>query len=114
MVIPLASASTDNAERDNTLQSADFFNVARFAQARYTARGFRSTGGNGYVADGTLELKYKGEVQKAPGQLMPWFDVPGRRTAGITVAFGHWSTLGYLRRPDLPLEPEDTLTGRVR
>ena len=32
---------------------------------------------------------------------MPWFDVPGRRTAGDVVAFGHWSTLGWLDRPDV-------------
>jgi bis(5'-nucleosyl)-tetraphosphatase (symmetrical) len=32
---------------------------------------------------------------------MPWFDVHGRKTASETIAFGHWSTLGYLRRPDL-------------
>jgi bis(5'-nucleosyl)-tetraphosphatase (symmetrical) len=32
--------------------------------------------------------------------LMPWFDAPHRRTANVTVAFGHWSTLGWL--PDRP------------
>ena len=32
---------------------------------------------------------------------MPWFDVPCRKTANATVAFGHWSTLGWLSRPDL-------------
>ena len=33
--------------------------------------------------------------------MLAWFDVPGRRSTGTTIAFGHWSTLGYLRRPDL-------------
>jgi bis(5'-nucleosyl)-tetraphosphatase (symmetrical) len=32
---------------------------------------------------------------------MPWFDVPGRQTADVTVAFGHWSTLGLLKRTDV-------------
>jgi len=32
---------------------------------------------------------------------MPWFDVPGRQTAHVTVAFGHWSTLGKLQRQDV-------------
>jgi bis(5'-nucleosyl)-tetraphosphatase (symmetrical) len=32
---------------------------------------------------------------------MPWFEVPGRQTADISVAFGHWSTLGWLNRPDV-------------
>lgn len=37
----------------------------------------------------------------APPGYLPWFDVPGRRTADDVVAFGHWSTLGWLERPDL-------------
>jgi len=36
-----------------------------------------------------------------PPGFMPWFDVPGRQTAHVTVAFGHWSTLGCLSRPRL-------------
>ena len=32
---------------------------------------------------------------------MPWFDVPERRTEGTPIAFGHWSTLGLLDRPQL-------------
>jgi bis(5'-nucleosyl)-tetraphosphatase (symmetrical) len=32
---------------------------------------------------------------------MPWFKVPGRRSEGQPVAFGHWSTLGLVDRPDL-------------
>lgn len=57
VLIPLAGASTKNGDRDSTLQSADFFNVGKFAQARYTANGFRSLGGNKYAADGTLTLR---------------------------------------------------------
>ena len=57
VVIPLAGATTRNGDRDSTLQSADFFNVAKFAQARYTANGFRSLGDNKYVANGTLTLR---------------------------------------------------------
>jgi bis(5'-nucleosyl)-tetraphosphatase (symmetrical) len=32
---------------------------------------------------------------------MPWFEVPGRGTAGAPIAFGHWSTLGLRNQPDL-------------
>lgn len=56
VTIPLAGAKSGNSDRDATLQGADFFNVARFAQARYTASGFRALGDNQYAADGTLEL----------------------------------------------------------
>ena len=57
VVIPLAGASTGNGDRDSTLSSSDFFNVAKFAQARYTASKFRSLGGNQYAADGSLSLR---------------------------------------------------------
>ena len=33
--------------------------------------------------------------------MLPWFDVPGRKSAGAPIAFGHWSTLGIVQRPDL-------------
>lgn len=57
VVIPLSAVSTDNADRDNTLLGTDFFNVATFAQARFTANGFRSLGDNQYAADGALSLR---------------------------------------------------------
>jgi bis(5'-nucleosyl)-tetraphosphatase (symmetrical) len=52
-------------------------------------------------ADGALDLKTKEGAGAAPAGHHPWFDVPGRRTAGQPVAFGHWSTLGLVQRPDL-------------
>ncbi|MBK6716761.1 MAG: symmetrical bis(5'-nucleosyl)-tetraphosphatase [Burkholderiales bacterium] len=52
-------------------------------------------------ADGTLDFKLKEGADAAPAHLMPWFDVPGRGTEGVPIAFGHWSTLGQLNRPDL-------------
>jgi bis(5'-nucleosyl)-tetraphosphatase (symmetrical) len=51
--------------------------------------------------DGVMDLRPSGGLHQAPPGLLPWFDVPDRRTAGVPIAFGHWSTLGYLRRPDL-------------
>ena len=57
VTIGLAGTKTGNGDRDSTLQSADFFNVAKFAQARYTATKFRALGGNRYAADGTLTLR---------------------------------------------------------
>ena len=44
VVIPLAGAKSGNSDRDSTLQGADFFNVGKFATARYTAKGFRAVG----------------------------------------------------------------------
>ncbi len=52
-------------------------------------------------ADGVMDFESTESASAAPPGLMPWFDAPGRRTAGTVVAFGHWSTLGWLDRRDL-------------
>jgi bis(5'-nucleosyl)-tetraphosphatase (symmetrical) len=51
--------------------------------------------------DGLMEFYAKGSADTVPDGYMPWFDVPGRKTADATVAFGHWSTLGWLNRTDV-------------
>jgi len=51
--------------------------------------------------DGLMEFGAKEGVGAAPEGFMPWFEVPGRRTANVSVAFGHWSTLGLINRDDL-------------
>ncbi len=49
-----------------------------------------------------LKLKEGGDAEHARAAgLLPWFDVPGRKTADVTVVFGHWSALGLVLRPDL-------------
>lgn len=53
------------------------------------------------MADGTMEFDTKEGAAGAPPGFMPWFEVPGRRTAGDVIAFGHWSTLGWLGRSNL-------------
>ena len=53
------------------------------------------------AADGTMEFATKEGAGGAPEGYMPWFEVPGRRTAQQPVAFGHWSTLGLINRDDL-------------
>ena len=51
--------------------------------------------------DGTMEFRSKGPVTSAPPGHLPWFDVPGRRSAGQVLVTGHWSALGLCLRPDL-------------
>ena len=53
------------------------------------------------AADGTLEFGTKDGADAAPAGLTPWFEAPGRKTAGTPIAFGHWSALGLLDRADL-------------
>ena len=52
-------------------------------------------------ASGNMEFDSKEGAGAMPSGYMPWFEVPGRQTANITVAFGHWSTLGWLNRSDV-------------
>ena len=47
---------------------------------------------------GTMEFASKEGLENGPKGYMPWFRVPKRKTAGTLIYFGHWSTLGLLRR----------------
>ncbi|MGH8032535.1 MAG: YceI family protein [Luteimonas sp.] len=101
VTIPLAQVRSGNADRDSTLQTADFFSTAKFAQARYTASAFRSLGGNQYAAAGTLALR---GVSKPVTLTFTW--TPGARPvlAGkaivkrldFNVGGGDWSDTGAL------------------
>jgi len=53
------------------------------------------------TADGAMDFHHKGVPGTQPAHLLPWFDVPGRKSAEATVIIGHWSTLGLITRPDL-------------
>ncbi len=53
------------------------------------------------TANGVMEFATKEAAGAAPAGCMPWFDVPGRLTQDTCVAFGHWSTLGLVNRPDV-------------
>jgi bis(5'-nucleosyl)-tetraphosphatase (symmetrical) len=46
--------------------------------------------------DGSLDLDPSGPPGSQPGDLVPWYEVPDRASAGERVVFGHWSRLGYL------------------
>ena len=51
--------------------------------------------------EGEMNLHASGGLRDAPPGTLAWFDVPGRKTAGTPIAFGHWSTLGFVQRPDI-------------
>lgn len=50
------------------------------------------------TADGRIDFKLKEGADAATEDLKPWFDAPNRRTADVTVVFGHWSALGLVMR----------------
>ena len=45
-------------------------------------------------AEGRMDLEEKGTPGSQPPNLLPWFEVPHRRSRDIRVVFGHWSALG--------------------
>lgn len=51
--------------------------------------------------EGRLNLKQKGSPGSQPEKLLPWFEVPGRRSQGLRIIFGHWSQLGLYRSEDV-------------
>ena len=54
------------------------------------------------TADGVMDFRMKESGTAPAGSgLMPWFDVPGRRSLDSTVVFGHWSALGLRLEPKL-------------
>ncbi|MDP3759741.1 MAG: symmetrical bis(5'-nucleosyl)-tetraphosphatase [Ramlibacter sp.] len=79
------------AQWDDALKGADRLRVIVNALTRLR---FCTPGGE-------MDLKASGGPADAPPGYLPWFDVPGRRSADTTIAFGHWSTLGLLQRPDI-------------
>lgn len=52
-------------------------------------------------ADGRIDLKLKGPPDDAHAPWLPWFEHPHRRLTERRLVFGHWSTLGLMRRPQL-------------
>lgn len=51
--------------------------------------------------DGVMEFHTKGEVVNGPAGHLPWFEVPGRCSAGAVLVTGHWSALGLKLLPNL-------------
>jgi bis(5'-nucleosyl)-tetraphosphatase (symmetrical) len=52
-------------------------------------------------AAGQMEFATNGGPEAAPKGFMPWFDAPQRRTAPVTVVFGHWAAMGLVMRDNV-------------
>lgn len=46
------------------------------------------------LPDGSMDHDFSGPPEEAPRGLRAWWSVPERRSAGTTVAFGHWAAAG--------------------
>jgi polyisoprenoid-binding protein YceI len=98
VVIPAKSISTENEKRDEHLKSADFFDVTKYPEVKFTSTSVKKTGDNNYVITGDLtlhgvtkpvELKsvYKGSAKSPWGQTVIAFKastVIPRKQWGLT------------------------------
>lgn len=50
---------------------------------------------------GRMDFETKDSADAAPPGHFPWFEHPRRASRDQPIAFGHWSTLGLIDRPDL-------------
>jgi bis(5'-nucleosyl)-tetraphosphatase (symmetrical) len=48
--------------------------------------------------DGRMCAEFSGPPREAPKGCTSWFEVPGRKSAGEPVVFGHWAALGLWRQ----------------
>jgi bis(5'-nucleosyl)-tetraphosphatase (symmetrical) len=53
------------------------------------------------TSDGEVDLKMKGKPPPDHPTLRPWFELETRRSTGVRIVFGHWSTLGLVIRKDV-------------
>ncbi len=54
--------------------------------------------------EGVMEFRApgaKGPPDRGPAGCLPWFEVPGRRSADHILVCGHWSALGFRREKNL-------------
>ncbi|HEX5418412.1 MAG TPA: symmetrical bis(5'-nucleosyl)-tetraphosphatase [Gammaproteobacteria bacterium] len=51
--------------------------------------------------NGALDFERSGPPGSQPRELLPWFDVPSRKSASTHIVFGHWAALGVVRRADI-------------
>jgi bis(5'-nucleosyl)-tetraphosphatase (symmetrical) len=66
--------------------------LAGFERARVALAGFARL--RTLEADGRMCAEFSGPPALAPKGCRPWYALPGRKSAGATVVFGHWAALG--------------------
>lgn len=49
---------------------------------------------------GRIDLQHKGAPGSQPPDLLPWFQMPQRRSVGTRILCGHWSTVGRMHWPE--------------
>jgi bis(5'-nucleosyl)-tetraphosphatase (symmetrical) len=62
---------------------------------------------------GRMNFSHKEGLADAPRGYLPWFDVPGRASAGTPIVCGHWAALGIVLRENLLALDSGCVWGRA-
>ena len=84
-----ASVNTGQPQRDGHLQSADFFDAAKFPQLKFTSTKFEKVSGDKYVLSGDLtirdvtkpvklDVEFSGTVKDPYGNTKAGFEITGK------------------------------------
>lgn len=101
VTIPMATATTNNADYDGEMRGASFFDATKFPQARFVATKFRAVGGNRYAADGTLTLRGASKpvtltFEWTPGARPVLFGRAAVPRLAFGVGGGQWADTGLI------------------
>ncbi|UYW00711.1 YceI family protein [Flavobacterium agricola] len=102
------SINTDNADRDNHLRSADFFDVEKYPTLKFESTAITQKSGNDYVIEGNLTIKDVTKLVQLNGEYSgkltdPW----GNTKSGLNIQ-------GAINRKDFGLSWNSALeTGGV-
>lgn len=118
----LAQAQTCAAELEVMLQSfayEDFFKHLNFSEPLCWQEDLTGWERLRFIANCFTQLRYcdregrldfMGERRQVSGKRrsLPWFLVPGRASAGLSILFGHWAALAVKGQKKLRVYPLDT------
>lgn len=102
--IPIATATTGNAEFDPEMRGAAFFNAAAFPHARYQGSGARKLADGQYAIDGTLSLRGISQpvtltFSWTPGAAPVLFGRATVKRLDFKVGEGQWSDVRMIPNP---------------
>lgn len=100
--IDLASADTQNSERDDALKGSDFFAIADFPKARFVTKSIRAVDATHFEADAALTIRDQTVTLKFPFTFEPNAD-GARLKAKVTldrlafgIGTGDWADEGMI------------------
>ena len=105
--VDVASADTHDKERDETLRSKDFFDVARWPQARFESTAFTAAGNGKFEAQGNLTIRDVTRPVKLAFTFVPAADGRTAKLSGGTtiqrldfdVGQGEWKDTTWVGNP---------------